>query len=90
MATKHEIMIVRGALHQAHLNRKFDMFRNKRPSPPQWLLDKIADEKLTQGYERTRTERSEQNGRVTKKRISNQCTECFQLRSVNGTCGCQG
>jgi hypothetical protein len=40
---------------------------------PGWLLDKIAEEKLTGGYDIRR---------------SNQCPTCFEARSVNGTCAC--
>jgi redox-regulated HSP33 family molecular chaperone len=41
--------------------------------PPQWLLDKIADEKLTGGYN---------------VRKSNICPGCFEAKSVNGSCSC--
>jgi len=41
--------------------------------PPQWLLDKIADEKFSGGF-------------VLKRR--NLCNVCFEYRSANGTCGC--
>jgi hypothetical protein len=43
-------------------------------TPPGWLLDKIADEKLT--------------GRFNVRR-SNICPECHEARSVNGTCYCR-
>lgn len=44
-----------------------------RTCPPPWVLDKIADEKLTGGFDMRR---------------SNQCKTCFQARSVNNACGC--
>jgi hypothetical protein len=50
-----------------------DCDRSRRYVPPMWLLDRIADEKLT--------------GRFNVKR-SNLCPECFQFRSANGTCAC--
>jgi hypothetical protein len=40
---------------------------------PAWLLDKIADEKLTGNFNVRR---------------SNQCRTCFQVKSSNGSCGC--
>jgi hypothetical protein len=50
----------------------------KKPggSPPQWLLDRIADEKFNAGY------KGAQRSRL------NQCGICFELRSISGTCGC--
>jgi hypothetical protein len=44
--------------------------------PPQSVLDRIADQKLSGGYKRIR------NGQ------SNVCGECFETKSVNGSCGC--
>ena len=44
-----------------------------RQSVPGWLLDKIAEEKLTGNFNVRR---------------SNQCLTCFQAKSVNGTCAC--
>ncbi len=52
---------------------KTDMFGEKLKGPDWWLIDKIADEKLTGGYN-------------TKK--SNCCERCWQFRSTNGKCGC--
>ena len=46
---------------------------DSKSSVPGWLLDKIAEEKLT--------------GRYNTKR-SNICSNCFTAKSVNGTCGC--
>lgn len=40
---------------------------------PGWLLDKIAEEKLTGGYDVRR---------------SNVCTDCFVAKSKNGSCNC--
>jgi hypothetical protein len=45
-----------------------------RVSVPGWLLDKIADQKLTGGFNVRR---------------SNQCPNCFEVRSANGTCSCR-
>jgi hypothetical protein len=42
-------------------------------APPGWLLDKLAEEKLTGGFNTRR---------------SNQCETCFTAKSVNGTCNC--
>lgn len=52
---------------------KYDMFDKKRPGLPGWLMDKIAEEKLTGGYD-------------TRKK--NLCPNCFTYKSVNGSCGC--
>jgi hypothetical protein len=41
--------------------------------PPQWLLDLIADRKMTGGFST---------------RPSNLCHGCCQYRSVSGACGC--
>lgn len=49
----------------------------KRPMPSQALLDRVADEKMTGNY-RLRLK----NGQ------NNVCTECFETKSVNGSCGC--
>jgi len=46
----------------------------KKHQPPGWLLDQIADEKL--------------NGKYTAQQRSNKCDRCFQVKSLNGTCGC--
>lgn len=53
---------------------------DERAKPPAWLLDKIADEKLTGGYKRYTGK-----GRNRK---SNMCERCYTVKSVNGTCGC--
>lgn len=45
----------------------------KGHQPPGWLLDKIADEKHTGGYSKSR---------------DGQCDRCFQVKSRNGACGC--
>lgn len=44
----------------------------ERTMPPGWVLDKIADEKLSGRFDTSR---------------ANQCPACFQVRSANGTCG---
>jgi len=41
--------------------------------PPQWVLDRMAEEKITGGY-RTRKD--------------NLCDRCHTYRSVNGACEC--
>jgi len=46
--------------------------QNKR-TPPGWLLDKIAEEKLYGGYDTSK---------------SNFCNGCFTYKSVNNTCNC--
>jgi len=45
----------------------------KRPMPSQIVLDQAADRKLDGGYN---------------VRKSNICSECFETKSVNGSCGC--
>ncbi len=45
----------------------------KRPMPSQDLLDRTADEKMTGNWN---------------VRKSNICTECFETKSVNGSCSC--
>jgi hypothetical protein len=47
-----------------------------RPSPPGWLLDKLADEKFNAGYKGKQRSRK------------NVCGICFTARSIAGTCGC--
>lgn len=46
---------------------------DKHKVPPSWLLDKLADEKLSGGYNTKR---------------SNVCVSCFVARSSNDTCMC--
>jgi hypothetical protein len=45
----------------------------KTTCPPQWVLDLMADRKMSGGFNIKR---------------SNQCPTCFQVRSKNGACGC--
>ena len=45
----------------------------KSTMPPQWLLDRLAEEALTGGYD------------VSPQNI---CPSCFTARSVNGACLC--
>lgn len=49
---------------------------NNSQLPPKWLLDKLAEEKMT--------------GMYTKKQLlpTNQCQVCFIQKSSNGTCNC--
>lgn len=44
--------------------------------PPGWVLDKIAEHKITGGF------------KLRVHRQSNVCPRCFQARSVNKRCGC--
>jgi hypothetical protein len=50
----------------------------KRPggSPPNWLLDLLADEAFAPGYKGAQRSRK------------NQCEVCFTAKSITGTCGC--
>lgn len=69
MSTKHYITYAR-----YERDRAIGEYRDPDVhKPPQWLLDKIADEKLSGGF-------------VTKRR--NLCPTCHQYRSRNGMCGC--
>lgn len=47
-------------------------FEGHRP-PPSWVLDRIAEEKMTGGFNVS---------------ASNICTDCFTARADNGTCYC--
>jgi hypothetical protein len=47
--------------------------------PPKAVLDQAADEKFMGGYRLK-----------TKNGVNNVCAECFETKSVNGSCGCQG
>lgn len=49
-------------------------FRNDFAPPPQHVLDRIAEESITGGYDITQT---------------NICGRCFTARSGNGTCFCE-
>lgn len=46
---------------------------DSKPSVPGWLIDKLAEQKLTGGFNTRR---------------SNICTKCFVARSANGSCNC--
>ena len=46
---------------------------DKPKMPPTWVMDRLAEEKITGGYDVS---------------PSNICGECFMARSANGTCGC--
>ena len=48
-------------------------FGSARMKPPNWVLDKIADEKLSGGF----------------KKKNGICNKCFQIKTVNGNCGCE-
>jgi hypothetical protein len=69
MATKHYITYKRYE-EKRGIGEYADKNRRK---PPQWLLDKIADEKFSGGFELKR---------------KNLCRECFEYKSANGSCGC--
>jgi hypothetical protein len=51
----------------------YDEPKESRKCPPQFVLDRIADEKLT--------------GRFNIRK-SNICQECYVAKSVNKTCNC--
>ncbi len=61
-------------LDRQALERSFAAKENG--TPPQWVLDKIADQSITGGY------------KIGKKR-ANVCTGCYSTRSVNGKCLCE-
>lgn len=66
--SQYEVTSRRGNVqHLAHIKEP------KRSMPPQWALDKAADEKLTGNFNT---------------RKSNICGTCFEAKSVNGSCGC--
>ncbi len=50
--------------------------RKSATVPPQWVLDKIADQSITGGY------------KIGKKR-ANVCARCFTTRCANGVCLCE-
>jgi NADH:ubiquinone oxidoreductase subunit len=57
-----------------HRRRVIPNFPNEKGTvPPQWVLDRIAEERITGKYN---------------VRKSNLYDECHEYRSVNGTCGC--
>ena len=69
MSTKHYITYKR-----YERDRAIGEYRDPNSkTPPQWLLDKIADEKFSGGF-------------VLKRK--NLCTTCYEYKSANGTCGC--
>jgi hypothetical protein len=69
MSTKHYITYAR-----YERDRGIGEYKNPDVKPPpQWVLDREADLKLSGGF-------------VTKRR--NLCPVCHQYRSVNGSCGC--
>lgn len=45
----------------------------RQPMPPQSVLDELADRALDGGWNT---------------RKSNTCPDCYEVRSVNGSCGC--
>lgn len=51
---------------------RLDMFGNKQVVPGE-LLDRIAEEKFSGGYNL---------------RKSNRCDTCFEFKSTNGACSC--
>jgi hypothetical protein len=57
----------------AAITARKDRDSTRGTCPPQWVLDKIADKKFSGGWNIRR---------------SNTCLGCFQVYSVNGTCGC--
>ena len=83
MGTKHFITAARA---EQRWDRMDWVTNELRPSIPGWLIDQLATEKLTGGYAMTVTSGRKIGG--TKKKVSNRCDGCYQLKSVNGTCGC--
>jgi hypothetical protein len=49
--------------------------------PPEWVVERQFQEKLTSGYRRTVG--------TGKSKKSNRCDRCFTLKSANGTCNCE-
>jgi hypothetical protein len=45
----------------------------RTPCPPMWVLDKLAEEKLTGGFDTGR---------------GNICPRCYMARCSNGSCNC--
>jgi hypothetical protein len=62
-------------VNQTQLRFCKDLYNEKivRKVPPQYILDKIADEKLTGKFN---------------VRKSNVCQSCYVAKSVNGSCNC--
>jgi hypothetical protein len=52
---------------------EYDAQRESTPHPPQYVLDKIADEKFSARFNIRR---------------SNQCSNCFEVKTVTGSCSC--
>jgi hypothetical protein len=69
MSTKHYITYKR--YEESH---GIGEYKGSHRPPPQWVLDKAADEKFSGGF-------------VLKRK--NLCPECFEYRSTNGSCGCE-
>lgn len=63
------------AERKGNIQHLTDLKAEKRTNkmPPQAVLDKMADQKLSGGFKTYK---------------SNICTECFTAKSVNGSCGC--
>ena len=69
MSTKHYITYAR-----YECDRQIGEYRDKtRKMPPQHVLDAIADEKFSGGFNLRR---------------KNLCSVCNEFRSKNGVCGC--
>ena len=62
-------------IHAEHEQARIGNFPNERRKPPEWLLDKIAQEKLMGGYRRKRNKL---------------CPNCNVLMSNVGSCTCSG
>lgn len=76
MATRNYLSVVS---KNHHIRRDAEMSpgEQRSPMPPKWVLDAIADEKRDQGWK---------GRQLTRK---NQCMTCFELKSANGSCGCE-
>lgn len=53
--------------------RKNPEYGSRRVSIPGWLLDKMADDKMNQGYS---------------KKKNPVCNKCFTQKSISGNCNC--
>lgn len=72
MSTINYIRVVRTSPHNQDPN--FYCGCTPKPKIPGWLMDKMAEEKLSGGFKTSR---------------KNLCTSCNMYKSSNGTCGCE-
>jgi|tagenome__1003787_1003787.scaffolds.fasta_scaffold20807837_3 hypothetical protein len=69
--TKHYLVAAR--IEEVASRGKYDMFGKKRPAPSGDYLDRVAEQKLSGGFNL---------------RKSNLCDRCWTYKSTNGKCGC--